>query len=1085
MIRRSLSQALRYRGVTVGNDSTCNVRSRSFHRRAHHHHLPSLKICYWNQESNGHDDGPPAPPTPQFTSSRPFTSSVVFAQDGRHDESYRHNHPNHHSRVYSPRSRDRDHQTHFNNDRSSNRHHDNEQRHWRGGRNNGDNSKNFNYNNNHNNRDNNNNNGNSESFRPSYIAELETRAKAHIQNFPVIHHSSSSKIGYNSDASLLMAPWHRTATEIIFLMAKLWGKRGHNGKNHDEYGPDSKMTICRFVSLTNDLLVKVLMSRKNEVDSILEELEGDTSLSNELSDHGAKIDYSHLKGGIERQTTEVLCQTVALGWSRCDPTIATDAAHKNQAILDMLEDICSRRARVNDMLHLSGRKKEVSFQLKDVMSPNTKLYNHVLNSWSRSLDPDAEMHLKGLLDRMGDEESRGTLFPRPDTISYNNLLNLYARRGKVDAAEALLLEMEEEVRGVTPDVYSYSIVMNAFQRRFTSGGPNERSRKDPERAEEILSNLVTKYEKSGFRSAKLRPSNVTFGTVVAMYAQADRILKEDDRINNMTRNWKAKMTQNANHKDKLGWGAANAERVLDWIIGLNERERKSKKIGSTDGGEGGAQTFGGFDPENDLIRPSAIHFMTVMDAWAKAGKGVEGAQRSERLLNRLLSMYDKLGYIELRPAPLVFGTVIDAWAKADDRPESAEHAESLLDRMVDLFLHKKSRNKREMISNIAYNLVIDAWSRRSGKWSAKGDGTTDTAERAENILRRLVSNYHMTNNSLLRPDVISYTGVMKAYVHHPNGGKKVLELLSEMNDEYRGGNAKARPDMKCIAVAMDACVKSGATSEAERLLNNMDDSKKNCLMFNTIISGYAQEGRVAEAEAVLQRMISLSEDGGWERCAPDTISYTLCLKACGKSTSPERVPRARAILDECIRRYQSGKNKSKPSNVIFNDFADIISNSDEPDKVTDVLALFEKMESTGEEPSLISFNILIKTCANETTESDERKRNALQIAASAFNSLPSVGLNADSITYTGMMHVLLNLMNDSPEKVNAISGIFRQCCDEGYLNQHILNVLTSATSEDDLITVTGVSSKEEAYTLGRLPPDWSRNSSRDLMVNAE
>ncbi len=176
--------------------------------------------------------------------------------------------------------------------------------------------------------------------------------------------------------------------------------------------------------------------------------------------------------------------------------------------------------------------------------------------------------------------------------------------------------------------------------------------------------------------------------------------------------------------------------------------------------------------------------------------------------------------------------------------------------------------------------MIDAWSRRPGK---------DTAERSEQILRRLVNNHRLTNNRFLIPDVITYTGVMKAYVDRPDGGKKALEILEEMNTQYRDGNTKARPDIQAHAVAMDACAKSGLTLEAERILDGIDDSKKSEVLFNTIISGYKREGRGHEAEAVLRRMISL-EKSGWTRCAPDMITYALCMEAvsvkCEKSVIP-------------------------------------------------------------------------------------------------------------------------------------------------------------------------------------------------------
>jgi len=165
--------------------------------------------------------------------------------------------------------------------------------------------------------------------------------------------------------------------------------------------------------------------------------------------------------------------------------------------------------------------------------------------------------------------------------------------------------------------------------------------------------------------------------------------------------------------------------------------------------------------------------------------------------------------------------------------------------------------------------VIDAWSRRSGH---------DIADRAENILCRLVHNQQLTNNRFLLPDAITYTAVMKAYVNHPHGGEKALAILKEMNDQCKRGNQKAKPDVRALAVAMDACAKSGLTSEAERILSDVSDMKKSEVLFNTVISGYKNEGRGLEAEAVLRRMISLDK-AGLHRCAPDLISYSLCITA--------------------------------------------------------------------------------------------------------------------------------------------------------------------------------------------------------------
>jgi hypothetical protein len=70
------------------------------------------------------------------------------------------------------------------------------------------------------------------------------------------------------------------------------------------------------------------------------------------------------------------------------------------------------------------------------------------------------------------------------------------------------------------------------------------------------------------------------------------------------------------------------------------------------------------------------------------------------------------------------------------------------------------------------------------------------------------------------------------------------------------------------------------------------------------------------------------------------------------------VSRVKALLNESIQRFKDGDIKCKPSHVTFNSVAECIANSDDPEKVTQVLAMFEQMEEIGCKPILVSFNIL-------------------------------------------------------------------------------------------------------------------------------
>lgn len=871
--------------------------------------------------------------------------------------------------------------------------------------------------------------GKNDNREKNFSPQVERQLKEHIQNFP-------SQLP-NTTHSTELAAWHRTAVELVMDVSKLWGR-------NRQANPTSPEQLYRAVLLANDLVSKVLSIRESELDDEIDGT-GPKHIQHDNNEQG-------FKGGARMLSTELLAQTVALGLSRCDPKISSDAAYKAQELLDRLEDI-------NIKHHKMTYERNLSFKGEDVF-PNTRIYNHVLNCWARSLSTEAGKHAASLLKRMQSPRTEGVSFPRPDIISYNNMLNLYASRGDVDAAEALLNQLEED-NEVTADVYSYTILMNAMQRRFLSG-KGDRFMKDPQRAEELLARLVRKYEESGFLEGRLCPTSVTFGTVLSMYAAADRLRKENLYMN-QSRSWINRNVDTSTQRivsdaEYLGWGAENAERVLEWIIGLSERERRSRGIDSADAAHHHASDHDTF------IRPCVQHFVTTTHAWANSGLGLEGAKRCESLKNRNISLYKTTGYTELRPNILLFGAVIDAWARANNEQESAEHAEGLLDEAEKLFLNSNSSDPKERLSNIVYNQVIDAWSRRL------------SPTRAENVLRRMTDNYLMTGDEHMRPDVISYTGVIKAYVSSPVGGEKALELLAEMNDEYMNGNLGAKPDTKAIAVVIDACIKSGLITEAERLFSGMDDSEKSPVMFNTILTGYKDEGRCQEAENLLRKMITLS-DKGYIKCSPNSLTYYLCIGALSKSKDEDRVTRAQMLMNETIQRYRGGDRKCKPSTELFNALAHVISNSDIPDREKEVLTLFETMESNGCTPSLESFNILIRTCSR--AEGNDMK-NALQIAASAFNALDSAGLTADSVTYVGMIRAILNLVNDSEGKIGALTALFRQCCEGGFLNQHMLNILTQETSEDEFQSITGIpwSQGFDAPHIQCLPFEWRKNSTQ-------
>lgn len=126
-------------------------------------------------------------------------------------------------------------------------------------------------------------------------------------------------------------------------------------------------------------------------------------------------------------------------------------------------------------------------------------------------------------------------------------------------------------------------------------------------------------------------------------------------------------------------------------------------------------------------------------------------------------------------------------------------------------------------------------------------------------------------------------------------------------------------------------------------------------------------------------------------------------------------------------------------------------------------------------PSTCQYYLRIKTCAN-VTGNKEKKQNALQIAASAYSSLSSVGLRADSFTYTSMINVMANLIEDPVEKIRAINGIFQHCCNEGRLCQHTVNNLSTLLSDEEFAEVVGFSFNDGPPKIKDLPSEWSHQA---------
>lgn len=98
------------------------------------------------------------------------------------------------------------------------------------------------------------------------------------------------------------------------------------------------------------------------------------------------------------------------------------------------------------------------------------------------------------------------------------------------------------------------------------------------------------------------------------------------------------------------------------------------------------------------VKPNYRTYSTVMDACARK-QSISSAQQAQDLLDRLKEKYDQTGDLAFFPSTITYNTVINGWAKAGAGEEGAIICEDLLNEM------------EGFADVISYNAVLHAWAR--------------------------------------------------------------------------------------------------------------------------------------------------------------------------------------------------------------------------------------------------------------------------------------------------------------------------------------------------------------------------------------
>jgi len=319
------------------------------------------------------------------------------------------------------------------------------------------------------------------------------------------------------------------------------------------------------------------------------------------------------------------------------------------------------------------------------------------------------------------------------------------------------------------------------------------------------------------------------------------------------------------------------------------------------------------DPFPD-VQLDIFVFNNVIQAWARSGRGEEGARGAERILSWAVELKENglLREWNQVPSERTYALVIDAWARCErlgGTGEAAQRAEDILNNMVRLYCEGL-----EVLPNtVCFTTCINAWGRCTGR--------DDAPDRAEALFDELVQLYDETGDKNFEPDKKCCSALVSAWckaIHRPGSIDRAFEVLKKI-DRFMA------PDLFLYTIFLDGLAKRGNGKAAEELLESLyeethqsDPSQSPDLLgYNCVIDAWARSkdpDKAHHASLVLNRLIQRFRDGD-DHLKPDAYIFAVTMKAC--ATTRGDTDQKRKALELAFDLFDQVEEFDKRSHMIY------------------------------------------------------------------------------------------------------------------------------------------------------------------------
>ena len=535
------------------------------------------------------------------------------------------------------------------------------------------------------------------------------------------------------------------------------------------------------------------------------------------------------------------------------------------------------------------------------------MYNWILQAYLNSNLPDAPQKAHRVLELMAQKSSTSNDYPEPNGASYDFVLQCWARipdhPDALESAQRLLANMKQKQLQITLESYQSVISILA-----TKG--------EAVLAEQLLEQLVQEY--GAQFDAQLKPTLVPFETVLLAYTKchrSDSAPRAESLLMQMLELHQSGILERPPDAWSYNfvlkcWMHSTYSYAKDQALNLVEKMREEGvscdvstmntllNIIATREGPYQAEEYLNRMYQaylEDPIRnpqPDVISFGTVLKAWASM-KAPVSADRAQALLHRIQKLHES-GWSHCRPDVAIFTCVMKcySYSKSNDAPYMAED--------ILRSMQESAKEHPDMKPDIV------CWNTAIQGWAQVGDGP-----RAEALFQEMLQEYLSDRAEAAAPNVITFSAVLSAWAktqrnqEAPERAETLLQQMKHLSETGILPNSK--PNVVSYSIVLDCLAYARSPSaalRAESILREMKASddpnvQPNVISYNSVIKAWSfsrDPNALSKVTTLLKEIISLSENDGNKKFAPNVNTFGSVLKVLADSDVPDKEARAQVVL---------------------------------------------------------------------------------------------------------------------------------------------------------------------------------------------